>query len=319
MPRSGRATSSYPHEPCRNCGDPTVGDFCPSCGQRKSDVRASLAALFHDLMEVHFGLERRTPNTLFALFFRPGFLSREYLDGRVVRYLSPFKLYLASSLVLFLLVGFLSFRGMDDVTWDDLVEQESSATVDAEEEEVDTIPQEEVSDTLGMPWLAEGGLWQEGVEINLGNERLNALVESRIRRLGELDPLDAIREVVRTFLNYVPTLMFLLLPVFAGLLKLLYVHRRMYYAEHFIVVLHLHAFVFGIFALVLLSRWIGLSFLSPLLILWAAAYVYLALRRVYGERHLVTALKYLTLGWAYLFVLIMALLPTLIVTLLLVG
>ena len=282
-------------------------------------MRASLAALFHDLMEVHFGLERRTPNTLFALFFRPGFLSREYLDGRVVRYLSPFKLYLASSLVLFLLVGFLSFRGMDDVTWDDLVEQESSATVDAEEEEVDTIPQEEVSDTLGMPWLAEGGLWQEGVEINLGNERLNALVESRIRRLGELDPLDAIREVVRTFLNYVPTLMFLLLPVFAGLLKLLYVHRRMYYAEHFIVVLHLHAFVFGIFALVLLSRWIGLSFLSPLLILWAAAYVYLALRRVYGERHLVTALKYLTLGWAYLFVLIMALLPTLIVTLLLVG
>jgi hypothetical protein len=318
MPRSGRATSSYPHEPCRNCGDPTAGDFCPSCGQRKSDVRASLAALFHDLMEVHFGVERRTPNTLFALFFRPGFLSREYLDGRVVRYLSPFKLYLASSLVLFVLVGFLSFRGMDDVTWDDLVEQESSATVDAEEE-VDTIPQEEVSDTLGMPWLAEGGPWQEGVEINLGNERLNALVESRIRRLGELDPLDAIREVVRTFLNYVPTLMFLLLPVFAGLLKLLYVHRRMYYAEHFIVVLHLHAFVFGIFALVLLSRWIGISFLSPLLILWAAAYVYLALRRVYCERHLVTALKYLTLGWAYLFILILALPPMLIVTLLLVG
>ena len=318
MTRGAGATSSHPDEPCRNCGDPTMGDFCPACGQRKSDVRASLATLLHDLMEDHFGVERRTPNTLFALFFRPGFLSREYLDGRVVRYLPPFRLYLASSLVLFLLVGFLSFRGMDDVTWADLVEQEPSATVDAEEE-VDTIPREEVSDTLEMPWLAEGGSWQEGVEINLGHERLNALVENRIRRLGELDPLDAIREVVGTFLNYVPTLMFLLLPVFAGLLKLLYVHRGMYYAEHFIVVLHLHAFVFGIFALLLLSGWIGIPFLPPLLLLWAAAYVYLALRRVYGERHLVTALKYLTLGWAYLFVLILALPPMLIVALLLAG
>ncbi len=323
MNRGARHRGGQPQEPCRNCGDPTVGEYCPSCGQRKVEVQVSLGALFHDLLQDQFGLEGRTPTTLFALFFRPGHLTREYLDGRVVRYLRPFKLYLVSSLILFLLVGLLSFRDWDDLTWDDLVQEDVPATTEPGEM-AEPIPEAEIPEVEipGPPAVDEPGAdppWHADVQINLGHERLNSLMEARIRRLGEMEPLDAIREVAQAFLSYVPTLMFLLLPVFAGILKLLYLRQGRYYVEHFVFGLHTHAFVFGVFTLSMLAQWMKIESLAPLLFLWAAIYTYLALRRVYGQGHLMTAVKYCGLMGLYFLVLVAAVPPMLIVTLLLTG
>lgn len=340
-PGGGRG---HAEEPCRNCGDPRRADFCPSCGQRKVDVRVSVAALVGDLMEDQFGVERRLPATLFALFFRPGLLTREYLDGRVVRYVRPFKLYLVSSLVLFLLVGLLSLRGVSALN---LGPDGTALQLSPEA----GIVSQEVSDALGTvreaeraaregrepgSGAAEGALtipdtvapgeegeeeepWYERVQVNTGNERLDALVRARMQRLGRMDPPDAIREVTRTFLNYLPTLLFLLLPVFAGILKLLYIRSGRFYVEHFVFVLHTHAFIFGTFTLSLLAGLAGVGIVPGLLLLWAAAYIYLALRRVYGQGHLWTAVKYWSLGWMYFWTLFVALPPMVILTLLLAG
>jgi hypothetical protein len=337
-PGGGRG---HPDEPCRNCGDPSPADFCPSCGQRKVEVRVSVATLVGDLMEDQFGVERRLPATLFALFLRPGLLTREYLDGRVVRYVRPFKLYLVSSLVLFLLVGLLSLRGVSALNLGPdgtalqftpeagLVSREASDALrtareaeraaragrepgPAAAERAMTIP-----DTIAPG--EEETPWYERVQVNTGNERLDALVRARMQRLGRMDPRDAIREVTRTFLNYLPTLLFLLLPVFAGILKLLYIRSGRFYVEHFVFVLHTHAFIFGIFTLSLLAGLAGVGFLPGLLLLWAAAYLYLALRRVYGQGHLWTAVKYWSLGWMYFWTLVVALPPMVILTLLLAG
>jgi hypothetical protein len=159
--------------------------------------------------------------------------------------------------------------------------------------------------------------WLNITNVSIGIERVDSALVARAERLGEMEPREAMQEVVRTFLSYVPTLMFLLLPLFAGVLKLLYVRQRRYYAEHIVFVLHTHAFIFLVFTLMFLTReWIdGLP--MTLLLLWVFVYLFVAMRRVYGQSRLKTFLKYWTLGWTYFWILVVGIPALFIVSILL--
>src|SRR5690606_30196862 len=99
-----------PDEPCLNCGDSTPGRFCPTCGQRKAEVLVSVRTLLADVLEDQLVLNRALPRTLSALLFRPGLLTEEYVRGRIVRYIAPFRLYLVSSVLFFLLMSFFGLK-----------------------------------------------------------------------------------------------------------------------------------------------------------------------------------------------------------------
>jgi hypothetical protein len=92
--------------------------------------------------------------------------------------------------------------------------------------------------------------------------------------------------------------MFLLLPGFALGLKLVYLNRRLRYTEHLVFALHLHTAWFVLLALTLLP----LGGWEMLVSLAVPVYAWLALRRVYGGRAWVQALRALvmTLGYSTL-------------------
>ena len=77
-------------------------------------------------------------------------------------------------------------------------------------------------------------------------------------------------------LEYAPHMVFVLLPVFALLLKLLYIRRRRYYAEHFVFALHVHAFMFVMMTLIVVLPW---DILNLPILLWIAVYIWLAMKR----------------------------------------
>ena len=85
---------------CLNCATPLVGPHCHACGQR-AHVHRTLAAFFHDLLHGVLHFEGKTWRTLPLLAWKPGLLTREYIDGKRARYVSP--------IALFLFVVFLSF------------------------------------------------------------------------------------------------------------------------------------------------------------------------------------------------------------------
>jgi hypothetical protein len=97
-------------------------------------------------------------------------------------------------------------------------------------------------------------------------------------------------------LNLTPKLMFLLLPGFAALLALLYLRQRRHFVEHLVFGLHLHAFAFLLMGLCLLSPtpWVW-----PGALLVAGFYLYLALRRVYGQGRGKTLAKFTGLVLVY--------------------
>ena len=90
---------------CRNCGVQMQGRYCHECGQ---DIFAGtgipIFKLIGQVLDNAFALEGKTPRTLVNLIFRPGFLSREFMNGKVVRYVNPVKLFWMSTLIFFALL-----------------------------------------------------------------------------------------------------------------------------------------------------------------------------------------------------------------------
>ncbi|HEY5776644.1 MAG TPA: DUF3667 domain-containing protein, partial [Xanthomonadales bacterium] len=64
--------------------------------------------LLRDLMEDLLDLDSRFVRTMKPLLFKPGRLTRDYMEGRRFRYAPPMRLYIFSSIVFFLLAALLS-------------------------------------------------------------------------------------------------------------------------------------------------------------------------------------------------------------------
>ena len=132
-------------------------------------------------------------------------------------------------------------------------------------------------------------------------------VQKNIPRLRE-DP-DLFKDAM---LGAVPSTLFVLLPVFALMLKLLYLFKRRLYMEHLIVAMHSHAFlclaVLLLFVLMALGHWLAphggalgvvLHLCEAAVWIWMPLYLLLMQKRVYGQGWPMTLLKYSVLGWCY--------------------
>ncbi len=113
---------------------------------------------------------------------------------------------------------------------------------------------------------------------------------------------------IRDTLRRLPTVMFIVLPVFAFLLKLLYLRRDWYYSEHLIFGLHTHAVAFITFTIMLLVSWASgganwAGIFGFVLLLLIPVYFFVAQKQVYGQGWFKTAFKAWLLGWMYSLVL----------------
>ncbi|WP_338815741.1 DUF3667 domain-containing protein (plasmid) [Bernardetia sp. Wsw4-3y2] len=91
---------------CLNCDYEvkTENKYCPNCGQENADKRISLYLLLKDAIATAFNFESRVFKTIPYFLFYPGKLTNEFLNGKRVRYMHPFKIYLLSSLLFFFVV-----------------------------------------------------------------------------------------------------------------------------------------------------------------------------------------------------------------------
>jgi len=92
---------------CLNCGSLLAGPHCHDCGQA-AHIHRTAGALFHDIAHGVFHFEGRTWHTLPLLFWRPGELTRRYIHGERVRFVSPMALFLFS---VFLMVAVFGLVG----------------------------------------------------------------------------------------------------------------------------------------------------------------------------------------------------------------
>jgi len=85
---------------CTDCGAPTTGNFCSNCGQATHSHR-TLLHLAEELLHGVFHFDARIWRTLPLLAFNPGRLTREWIQGKRTRYVSPLALFLFTIFLLF--------------------------------------------------------------------------------------------------------------------------------------------------------------------------------------------------------------------------
>ena len=277
---------------CLNCGNEDAENFCPNCGQRAVN-RLDIPSFMRDVVDDQISVDAKLPRTLVPLFLKPGFLTTEFVNGRAARYIPPFRLYLLTSLLFFLLLSFLSGRS----DWAERAQREITNEPDSAAASTGAAPAaDDTARGLRIGVSKRGESWFEKTEVNVPWKWLDHKLEANLNELSKLPPAVALRRVSDATIQELPKVMFIMLPVYAFLLKLLYVRRKRFYIEHFVFALHLHAFTFLLFSFALIT---GFDWSSLILSIVLPIYTYMAMKRFYRQGYIKTFLKWSALGIVY--------------------
>ena len=91
------------HHTCKSCGNTFTGLYCNQCGEKLIEPkdRSMRTFLSNILLFISFA-DSRFLKTLWLTIKNPGFLSKEYADGRRIYYLRPLQLFFILNLIYFL-------------------------------------------------------------------------------------------------------------------------------------------------------------------------------------------------------------------------
>jgi hypothetical protein len=249
--------------------------YCSECGQETKLHLPSAQEFLHEFVSHYVALEGRLWKSLYYLLCKPGLLTAEYIAGRRRRYVEPLRLYLTFSVIFF---AILKFTGPSVADFDAVV------TEPAAEHRL-----------ASKPAAPKQGL-QSG---EASFDQLVGLSPGMEKKLHDFmaKPLpERARVLTAAFYNYVPYALFLLMPVFALYLKVLYLGSGRRYGEHLLFALHSNAFAFIMLGLLISVSRMGWSLLNAALILWLVFYLPTAMRRVYGGSRMLTGLRWIVLA-----------------------
>jgi hypothetical protein len=334
---------------CLNCGTIIAGRFCQNCGQENLKPKQKFGGLLKHFIYDVFHFDGKFFDTLRYLVFRPGFIPKQYIAGKRQSYLDPVRMYLFTSAVFFLLFFSLfkpkintgektrlmtqrerfqyasALNQQRSLDTNGLVEKEmryildtsynlvlsdsskvshdSSFRISLEGKDMVMVPEKKTSDSIVKISGEANSNWLE--------RTINAKWIAYKRKYGD-DTTEMKAEIVQSFLHKLPYLLFISLPFFALILKLLYVRRKnFYYSDHAVFTLYHYIFTFILllffFLLGKLYDWSGwgvVDIVRTILFLSGGVYLFIAMKRFYMQGKGKTFVKFLLLNFFALFVVI---------------
>ena len=244
---------------CPACGQPGMVVYCSRCGEKRREAADwKLSKIGGDIVSEITDLEQsKLWRTLRLLLLKPGQLTRDYWDGSRKPFVGPVKLYLVFFALSLLLYSIHQPTAVYDVRTLAAADEDGS-----------------------LPRLLERQAAQRGVSTAQFAQEVNTRWQ---------------RYISMSQLAY---------PFFVALaLKCLFLRRKFFFTQHLVFALHLLAFMFfsiSLFWPIYFALGVKPSFdhLTPAYVLltlasivWTAGYLFLALRRAYGEGRLAAALK----------------------------
>jgi hypothetical protein len=290
---------------CHNCGAPLYGEkkFCSSCGQENTQTNVPLSSLLGELIEGFFNVDSKFIRTLRVIFTRPGQIVNEFNAGKRMAYVPPLRLYFSVSVVFFLLLS---------------VNQQSEVQKMKDSQELKKIQKKSSkSEVFNINILVKHFSFtrQEIDQIPRFDDRqIDSLIVAKgqtpdafsrmiIRQTPKMMTVEGVNRLVDTLMNYISLSMFLLMPVFGGLLALFYIGQRLFYVQHLVHSIYLHCVFFMLFSLAQAVDWAATVAVGNFAFLAGLVYSWFSLRRVYGQGWLATTLKLLGLTACHLAIL----------------
>ncbi len=338
---------------CENCGAPLTGHYCAQCGQAAVDYRRSFRHVIADVLDSFLNWDSKFFATIALLIFKPWRLTNEFLAGKRVCYVNPLRLYLLASILFFFAVNY----GAKDLRFQpgklgpkDRAELEADLKKGdlppAAREQLEALLQESPSpssspqSTSPLPATnvpspppppesdkqrQEYGKIGERPFVVFDEAKsttpFERWIEARAKeKMGEHGTKMGL--FIATLFSNLPYMMLCCIPLFAFVLKVLYIRRHIFYIDHLIYALHTHTFAYVGTMLIVLST-IGLNRTAPgpiagwiIALLWIAfvVQIFLSIRRVYRQGWFISIFKFFFGGFVYLIVLVVALAVTFFVT-----
>jgi len=346
---------------CENCGAELQGHWCSQCGQAAVEYRRSFRYVVADLLNEFLNWDSKFFTTIALLILKPWRLTNAFLAGKRVRYVNPLRLYLLASILFFFAVNY----GAKGINFDaSKLGPKDRADLEAELKKEDLPPaaREKLeallrdsspspapsaatkpsptpaptasSDVASQPTVSANEQKKEYGKIGerpfvafddaKSTTPFERWIEGRAKeKMGEHGTKMGF--FIRTLFSNLPYMMLCCIPLFACVLKLLYIRRGIFYIDHLIYALHIHTFFYAGIMLIVLAT-IGLTRFAPgalagwlITLLWIAfvTQIFLSIRYVYRQGWFFSLFKFLFGGFVYLMVLIFALAITFFATLVL--
>lgn len=331
---------------CLNCGAQVQGRYCHRCGQENIITQQGFISLTKHFIYDIFHFDGKFFDTLRYLFFSPGKVPAEYVAGRRNRYLDPIRMYLFTSAIFFLVffstqkfqpnfVGdntrYLSIPERfkeaaklypPDVKGNSAVSEKLSLLLDTTITlRLERIRQKNLADTAPRIVLDEEvyGMHSEPVfqdfktidstgDTDWVDKRLERKWNDYKRQYGD-NINQMLADLFNRFFHWFPYILFVSLPLFALILKLIYrKDKRFVYSDH--AVFTLYHYIFSFLLLLLLhgfqvlqnkTDWGIFGWMSNFLIISWFVHLFFALKRFYGKRGRHTFMKFVLLNLLGLF------------------
>ena len=321
---------------CLNCGTTVAGRYCQHCGQENIVTHQNFWSLTRHFIFDIFHFDGKFFDTLKYLFTRPGFVPREYVSGRRQSYLDPIRMYLFTSAVFFLFffsfnrIGEINNEGRRHLSKSERFDLAARAGGDTALRNIaprllDTNYQIQVTpvghqkaDPKGLLVNFPDGAYRLTVDsayrprVKSSINWLGRRMEEDMKKAG--DESRFWRSFLDEFLHRLPYMLFVSLPIFAWLLKLLYRRRKEFvYSDHAVYTLYHYIFSFILMLLVLFFSeasdawgWAIFDILNLIITLVVApVYFWISLRRFYRQSWKKTTAKFLLLNIMAGFVLLL--------------
>jgi Protein of unknown function (DUF3667) len=340
---------------CENCGTPLTGHWCAKCGQPAIDYRRSFRHVIADVLDSFLNWDSKFFATIGLLITRPWRLTNEFLDGRRVRYLHPARLYLLASILFFFAVTYwVKSAHLDPKR----LTPEARAEIEADLEKKNLTPEQRANVEKALKILPPetAGKIEQAIKrketltktpktedapdkkseangfdspfLRLGTDSgatstgFEKWIETRAKqKLGEHGT--NLQLFLITMISNLPYMVLCCIPLFAFVLKILYLRKRVFYIDHLVYALHIHTFAYLAIMLIVLGAMVLHRTLPGLLagwivgLLWTifAVQIFLSIRCVYRQGWFMTVFKFFVGGFVYLVVLLVALTATFFITL----
>lgn len=276
---------------CLNCETELMDSYCPHCGQKDIPKRQTLRELFTNF-----------------ILLRPGFLAIEYNSGRRERYFHPARMYVFISFIYFLLLYSLPDVGDQETvvsSSENLAYEGYGTTLSIDKIGVTSFSRYD-SIQKSLP-ASERDVWV----VRFYKKR-----EIEVNQKYFEDPTNFVKNLESSFVGNFPKIFFILLPVFALLLKLLYLRKDFFYSEHLVFSIYYYNFFFlagSLYMLFTLSDWT--QWLAVCIGIWIALHLLIGMKRMYKQTWGKTVIKYATLSLLFTVCVFAGLLLNLMITL----
>lgn len=145
--KSAGETSAEISGSCLNCGTKLIGLHCHECGQ-KAQVHRTITAILHDVIHGVLHLDGKFWRTMPMLALKPGRLTRDYIEGKRARYVSPMAIFLFGVFLMFAIFQAMGLTTPTDLSSDNglndavvIAEDQANTQLSAASERVEAMPE----------------------------------------------------------------------------------------------------------------------------------------------------------------------------------